>query len=272
MHESPTFRADLYRGTAAYYDRFRLPYPPVLVDDLCRRASVRDTNRLLDLACGPGTVTFALCDRFATVWAIDQEPEAVEFARHKAASLGVSNIRWTAGRAEDVDPDAVFDVVTIGTAVHRLDRRRVADRAMRWLRSGGYLALLWNDTPANGTAPWQHVFAGILADWMHRVGADDRLPADLGEHLTRRPHAAVLADAGFVAIEHHELTEPNDWTVAELIGFVYSTSLLSRSVLGDRAPEFEADLEARLRAVEPSGTFREDTSFAYDLAYRPPAP
>ena len=33
---------------------------------------------------------------------------------------------------------------------------------------------------------------------------------------------------------------------------------------------FEADLRARLVAVEPSGVFREPASFAYDLAYRRP--
>jgi hypothetical protein len=50
---------------------------------------------------------------------------------------------------------------------------------------------------------------------------------------------------------------------------VYSTSLLPRTVLGDRADEFEADFERRMLAVEPSGVFRERTSFAYDLATRP---
>ena len=64
MSGSPFFRSDLYRGTASYYDRFRLPYPDELIEDLCRRTAVTGSGRLLDLACGPGTVTFALSDRF----------------------------------------------------------------------------------------------------------------------------------------------------------------------------------------------------------------
>src|SRR3974377_106012 len=76
----PAFRPDLYRGTPPFYDRFRLPYPPALFAELCERASVSEVGRLLDLACGPGTVTFPLCEEFAEVWAVDQEPEAVEFA------------------------------------------------------------------------------------------------------------------------------------------------------------------------------------------------
>ena len=265
----PTFRPDLYRGTASFYDRFRLPYPVALLEDLCHRASVNDAGRLLDLACGPGTVTLGLNHHFAEVWAVDQEPEAIDFARHKAATLGVRNVRWMVGRAEDVDPHEVFDLVSIGTAFHRLDRRRVADLAMGWLRSGGHLALLWSSSPLNGAAPWQDAFAAIVVDWMQRAGADDRVPADLEAHLSQHPHAIVLEDAGFAVVGRFEFAEFHDWTLPELIGLVYSTSLLPRAVLGDRANAFEADLRERLRAIEPSGVFREHATFAYDLAYRP---
>jgi hypothetical protein len=94
---------------------------------------------------------------------------------------------------------------------------------------------------------------------------------DLGEHLTQLPHTKVLEDAGFVFVGHYEFPEIHDWTPAALIGFVYSTSLLPRSVLGDRTRAFAADLRERLREVEPSGVFREHASFAFDLAHRPPA-
>jgi ubiquinone/menaquinone biosynthesis C-methylase UbiE len=266
---SPAFRTDLYRGTASYYDRYRLPYPSELIDDLCRRTGPSGSGRVLDLACGPGTVTFALHDRFEEVWAVDQEPEAVAFGARKAAALDVHNIRWITGRAEDLDADGVFDLVTIGTAFHRLDRRRVADLAMRRLRPGGHLALLWCATPVDGPEPWQQCLAEIFEDWLQRLDATDRLPADFQEHLDQLPHETVLKDAGFIVEDRYEFSGTYDWTVAELIGFVYSTSLLSRAVLGERAGAFEANLEQRMRAVEPSGAFRERTSFAYDLARRP---
>lgn len=272
MNGPPVFRPDLYRGTAEFYDRFRLPYPPDLVEHLCREASVSGAGRLLDLACGPGTVTFALSDHFVEVWAVDQETETIEFATRKAADQDVQNVRWIAGRAEDVDADEVFELVTIGTAFHRLDRRRVAEQAARWLRSGGHLALLWSNTPLSGAEPWQQVYAATLVDWMQRTGADDRLPPELEGHLVQHPQAAVLTDAGFADVRRYEFPEIHDWTIAALIGLVYSTSLLPRSVLGDRVGAFEADLEARLTAIEPSGIFREYATFAYDLAYRRPHP
>jgi ubiquinone/menaquinone biosynthesis C-methylase UbiE len=266
---SPTFRPDLYRGTAAYYDRFRLPYPAPLIDDLCRRTSAHGSGRLLDVACGPGTATFALCDRFAEVWAVDQEPETIDFASRKAATRGVHNVRWMPGRAEDIDPDEIFDLVTIGTAFHRLDRRRVADLAFRWLRSGGHLALLWSDPPLNGPEPWQHTYTEAVVDWMQRTGTVDRVPPDLETHIAQHPHTTVLHDAGFAIEERFEFVEMHDWTIEALIGMVYSTSLLPRVALDDRADAFEADLRERLLSIESSGIFREHASFAYDLARRP---
>ena len=40
------------------------------------------------------------------------------------------------------------------------------------------------------------------------------------------------------------------------------------SHVGDRAAEFEADLRGRLLAIVPSGVFRDEPSFAYDLGRR----
>jgi len=270
MSRGPEFRTDLYRGTASYYDRYRLPYPDELIEDLCRRTAADGRGRLLDLACGPGTVTFALCHRFSEVWAVDQEPEAVAFGERKAAELGVRNIRWVTGRAEEVDPNEDFDLVTIGTAFHRLDRRRVAARTMQLLRPGRHLALLWSATPLGGESEtWQQRYRKIYAEWLERVSATDRLPADFEQHLEKLPHEKVLRDAGFVVEERYEYAGTHDWSVTELIGLIYSTSLLPQAVLGDRAGKFEAEFAEQMLAIEPSGTFPETTSFAYDLARRP---
>jgi ubiquinone/menaquinone biosynthesis C-methylase UbiE len=265
VSESPAFRTDLYRGTAPYYDEFRLPYPAALVEDLCRRASVRGGGRLLDLACGPGTVTFALADRFDEVVAVDLEDEAIEFAERKAATLGVGNVTWVAGRAEEVETDGAFDLVTIGTAFHRLDRRRVAEKAMRWLRPGGHLALLWSTTPLHEGAEWQRTLRDLVVDWLDRLGATDRVPADLDRHRSEHPHQVVLQDAGFDILGRYEFAGTHEWTADAVIGFVYSTSMLSRAVLGSEVDEFERDVRARL-GTEP---LREDATFAYDLARRP---
>ncbi len=88
---TPQFRSDLYQGTAHYYDRYRLPYPALLIDDLVTRAALSGTGRLLDLACGPGRVTFPLSEHFADVLAIDQEEESVSYAQALAAERGAAS-------------------------------------------------------------------------------------------------------------------------------------------------------------------------------------
>src|SRR5215475_10386153 len=114
----PAFRADLYRGTASAYDRFRPPYPAGLIADLSARTGADGRGRLLDLACGTGQVAFALAACFAEVWALDQEPGMIDLARQKAARSGdAARFRFLTGTAEQLAaPAGHFDLVTVGNA------------------------------------------------------------------------------------------------------------------------------------------------------------
>jgi SAM-dependent methyltransferase len=269
VSSDPEFRPDLYRGTARFYDEFRVAYPHRLLDDLRVRAQITGTGRLLDLACGTGQITFGLASSFAEVWAVDQEPEAVDFARAKALRHGVGNVRWIAGLAEHVDADGAFELVAIGNAFHRLPRRRIAESAMRWLGADGHLALLWCNPPWDGSLDWQRVLADALHRWTREVAATERVPANLDRHLAEEPHVNVLASAGFTIVGEFEFETPYEWSVEKLTGFMYSTSVLSQPALGRHVQVFARDLRERLLAVEPEGVFREDISFAYTLARRP---
>jgi ubiquinone/menaquinone biosynthesis C-methylase UbiE len=269
VSSGPEFRSDLFRGTARFYDEFRVAYPQPLLEDLRVRARIAGAGRLLDLACGTGQITFALVSDFVEIWAVDQEPEAVEFARAKGLRRGVENVRWIAGRAEDVDADGYFELVAIGNAFHRLQRRVIAESAMGWLVPGGHLALLWSNSPWDGTREWQRVMADTVDRWTQEAGATDRVPANLYQHLAEDPHTALLANAGFTIVGEFEFAIPYEWTVEKLAGFMYSTSILSQPALGRNVVAFERDLRARLLAVEPDDVFREDISFSYTLAERP---
>ena len=150
MESRPQFRTDLYKGTASYYDRYRVPYPAPMIQDLVTRAALSGTGRLLDLACGPGRATFALSEYFADVLAIDQEEESVTYAKTLATERGAPHIQWRTGRAEDLDLAGCFELVTVGDAFHRLDRGRIAALATRWLQPSGHIALLWTSLPWQG--------------------------------------------------------------------------------------------------------------------------
>ena len=265
-----SYRKDLYRGTAPYYDRYRPPYPRALLDDLRRRLPVTGKGRLLDLACGTGQIALPLADDFPEVWAVDQEKEAVAHGRSKAAARGAGNIVWVAADAEHVDLRGDFELVTIGNAFHRLDRRLVAARSYSWLVPGGGLALLWGHAPWQGADAWQRAMAELLDVWAKRTGATDRVPAGWEAAMDRDPHAEILRRAGFDYVGRFEFPVQQTWTLTALVGFVYSTSFLNREVLGTHTTTFEQELRGVLFSRAPEGTFREPATFAYELARKSP--
>lgn len=264
------FRTDLYRGTARYYERFRVPYPSALIDDLLGRAEVSGEGRLLDLACGTGQISFGMHRSFEEVWAVDQEPDMIGVGREKAEESGVRNVRFVTSTAEDlVAPEASFHLVAIGNAFQRLRRDIVARNTRRWLRPGGYLALVWSESPWHGEAPWQQAMTTTFDRWMTRMSAQDRVPAGWEKVRAERPDREVLQAAGFEMVGSFEFPVAHQWTPAALIGLVYSTSFLSLPVLGDLTDDFEAELRRELIASDPTGQLWQTISFAYELARRP---
>jgi SAM-dependent methyltransferase len=270
VDDEARFAADLYRGTAAYYDRYRVPYPEAMIGDLVRRARVSGRGRLLDLACGTGQLAFSLRRWFAEVWAVDQEPDMVDLVRAKAAASGAAEVRPVASSAETLraEPES-FELAVIGNAFHRLGRDLVAGRIFGWLEPGGYLALCWSSSPWAGAADWQRALAATLERWTAELGAGHRVPAGWDAERRGRPDIRVLAEAGFEAAGRREFTAEQRWSLAELAGYVRSTSVLPPAVLGGQAGAFDADLAAALGPHGRGGGFTQTVSFAYDLARKP---
>jgi SAM-dependent methyltransferase len=264
------FATDLYRGTAAYYDRYRPQYPEATLTDLIRRAGVSERGRLLDLACGTGHLAFALRRWFGEVWAVDQEPDMVECVGAKAAAAGAWDVRPVVSSAESFDSESdYFDLVVIGNAFHRLDRDLVAGRVLGWLKPGGCLALCWSSGPWAGEEDWQRALSATLDEWQATLGAQGRVPAGWNLPQKRRPDLQLLADAGFEVAGRREFPVEHRWSLPELAGYVRSTSFLPAGVLGDQAAAFDADLAARLGPHSNDGTFTQDASYAYELARKP---
>ena len=267
----PQFAADLYRGTAAYYDRYRLPYPQDMLGDLVWQADVSGRGRLLDLACGTGQLAFPLRSFFAEVWAVDREPGMVQLVQAKAAEAGAKNIRAVAADAETLDAEpGHFELAVIGNAFHRLDRDLVAARLASWVQPGGHVALCWSNGPRSGGEPWQRAFNDALDRWQEQLGVTDRVPANWAEPQRQRPDRQVMTDAGFEAAWRQEFTAEHRWNVPELAGWVRSSSFLPDAALGDQGGAFDAGLAAVLAPFAEDGTFSETVSFACDLYRRPP--
>jgi ubiquinone/menaquinone biosynthesis C-methylase UbiE len=257
--DEPHYPRDLFAGTAAYYARYRPPYPAGFVRELLEAANLDRRELAVDLACGTGQVAFALAPHFRRVHAVDQEPEMVATGRELALAEGLVRITWEVAAVETVQlaPDSV-DLVSIGNAFHRVPRLRLAQAAYQWLRAGGVFVDLSGTTMLAGPEPWQRLVAQTIERW---TPAQTR---PVGGHGARTS-AEVLADAGFAIVRRHTQDLRRTWTLDEIVGYVYSTSVASKRALGPTAGEFETDLRTTLLAHNASGTFEETMQFYFVL-------
>jgi SAM-dependent methyltransferase len=275
MSDEVTFSAGLFQGKAGYYDRFRLPYPDVMIADLVSRTGAAGgAGRLLDLACGTGQLAFALRPWFAEVWAADQEPDMADVVAAKAVTeAGGGRVRPVVASAEDLDaPPGHFSLVVIGNAFHRLRRGLVASRVHGWLQPGGHLALCWSMSGQLGWQDWQQAFNALLARWQTELGGEDRIPAHWEQARRQRPDADVLTAAGFELVAQPEFSLEHRWTVPELAGFARSLSFLPTDALEDHSAAFDQSLAAELAPYAEDGYLTETVSFTYDLARTPLEP
>jgi ubiquinone/menaquinone biosynthesis C-methylase UbiE len=71
-------------------------------------------RRVIDIGCGDGRMAFGCAPYASEVVGVDPDPEAIRLARKKARQLGVTNVRFKVGVAQELPfPDGRFDVVIL---------------------------------------------------------------------------------------------------------------------------------------------------------------
>jgi SAM-dependent methyltransferase len=265
----PLFPQDAFSGTSDYYQKYRLPYPRRMLEDLLARSACSGRGRLLDLACGPGRVTIPIAPQFAEVIAVDLEPEMIEAARRRGLATSAHHIRWHVGYAEELDiPDSSIELITIGEAFHRLDQRRILELALRWLSPGGSIATLGCFSVLSGREPWQRIVKETVCMWTGTRPESLGAGPTTGQGYGPEHQARVFREAGLADVENVSFTEPHAWALNEILGFLYSTSVCSKALLKEKAEGFERDLRAKLLAHDSSGIYREETEWGFTLGRR----
>jgi cyclopropane fatty-acyl-phospholipid synthase-like methyltransferase len=84
----------LFAGSAHYYEQGRLPNAPGLTEAFEKALGLNGRGRLLDVGCGPGTVTLRLASLFEEVVGLDADAGMIEEARRLASERAVTNARW----------------------------------------------------------------------------------------------------------------------------------------------------------------------------------
>jgi ubiquinone/menaquinone biosynthesis C-methylase UbiE len=99
------------------------------------------TDRVLDVACGPGFLTMAFARVAERVDGLDATDVFLAHARAEAQSRGLANVAFRSGDAENLPfDDARFDVVSCRAAFHHFERPdRVLAEMQRVAKVGGRL-------------------------------------------------------------------------------------------------------------------------------------
>jgi SAM-dependent methyltransferase len=264
----------LYAGGAAHYGIGRMPYPPALAEALRVELGLDGTGRLLDVGCGPGSLTRLLAPYFGATVGVDADRDMIA----EADRSGFPGIEWRQLRAEDLPAGlGTFRVVTFAQSFHWMDQPVVARRVRPMIEPGG---------------AWVHVFAtthrGVDGDdplphprppW---DGIDDLVTAYLGPARragrgtlasgTRSGEEDVMREAGFTGPTRLEVVRGEVVTRGsdEIVSAVFSLSSSVPHLFGDRLGDFENELRGLLKASSPDGVFAERTREIALVIWRPP--
>lgn len=265
-----TYRESLFAGTAAYYARYRPPYPLQLIKDIAAHYRLDGKGRLLDLGCGPGTLTLPLSRHFESTLAIDIDSGMIEEAQRIQQYISEFRQRaidWCVMPAEAISRAlGTFRLVTCGSSFHWMDRDLVLQRIQEVLEPGCGIALVgglsgWLDGPQD----WHKVITETIRRYLgdrRRAGNQFFEPGERFEQ--------TLPRNGWTVELERDYSVTLDWDLDSIMGHLWSTSFANRALFGDRADEFEEELRSELLNLNQRGTFRETGEFGL-VCGRPPA-
>ena len=225
---------------------------------------LRRGMRVLDVGCGPGSITRGLAERVAPgeVVGVDLSRETLESARRDAAARGLDNLRYEEGSVYALPfPDASFDVAYAHQVIQHLREREAALREMlRVVRPGGLLAIRevdWETVAYWPREPWIDRFVDVHLKTWYRNGGE---PA-MGRQLRALFNAAGVDDLRVTASVWCYTTPADtiEW------GESYAERLLT-SPMGERMIEYgfasRADVESMAAAFR-AWSIHPDAAWAF---------
>lgn len=117
---------------------------------------------------------------------------------------------------------------------------------------------------------WKRVVDEVVRKWTGRsTRKRDTCEISPPQGGPAKSFQEILREAGFESIEDCYFPHSHVWTLDSIIGYLYSTSICSKTILGDRAEAFEAELKNALATVDSEGHFLDTMNFKYTLGRKP---
>lgn len=158
---------------------------------------LKSGDTILDVGCGPGTITADLARRTSPgrVTALEITEAALNLAKAEIAGRRLNNVDFTVGDVHDLDfADHTFDVVHAHQVLQHLADPVAALREMRRVtKPGGVIAVRDSDYAAFTWFPESPALDQWLALYQTVARANGGEP-DAGRRLLSWAHAAGLSD------------------------------------------------------------------------------
>ena len=208
---------------------------------------LRRGARVLDVGCGPGTITADLATRVApgVVIGVEPTPGPLEDARAHAAAVGVENVTFAVGDVYALDfPDGAFDVVHAHQVLQHLGDPIAALREMLRVcapngvvaaRDADYAAMTWY--PADPRLDrWLTIYRAIA----HGNGAEP----DAGRRMLAWANAAGAAEVtASASVWCYATPDDRAWWGGMWADRILTSAITRQAIAGGHADE------AELRAI-----------------------
>jgi SAM-dependent methyltransferase len=236
-----------FASTVEFYTRCREPYPPEFFQTVAERLALQGDEALLDVGCGPGPLAIGFAPFVGSCTGLDSEADMIKAARAAAESVGV-RLTLHPGRIEDFPTDQIFDMVTLGRALHWLDRDTTIQVLERIVSERGHVLICGATSIEVPQSEWLKPYLKICNSW-----------SDDPERKRYRIEAQEwFAGSRFSKLDDISVTYAQHVSIDDLIGRALSKSNTSPSVVGRWQAEFEAAIRAVLEPFSQDGVLEEE--------------
>jgi SAM-dependent methyltransferase len=253
-----------FASTVELYEDLRPPYPDEIFHAVALQLNVSKQQALIDLGTGPGLLALGFAPYVGRIVGVDPEPEMLAAAKLAAARVG-QNLTLIECKAEAL-PDDVgsFDVVTIGRALHWMDRAGALRQFERLVARDGAIAVCASYSARDARNPWLEDYNAARRAWS---------PATLWEESgtgarTHRDLAAFFAGTAFHVADVIKVESRQEISTRDLARRVLTFSSSSPAALGDNADAMLRDVEQRLAPFGRNGVITEIVVSAAQIVTR----
>lgn len=257
-----TSHASRFQSTVPFYTRYRLAYPPRLIERVMELTGLAAGDAVLDLGTGPGFLAVPFAAAGMRVTAVDPESSMLAAAGEAARAAGVT-LTLISAASDDLTPGmGPFRLVTMGRSFHWMDRAATLDRLDGMIAPAGAIVLFEDAHPKTAENAW----LDVLNDVASRYGRDDEPVISERKSPAYRSHESFLLASRFNVLEAISIILRRPISVAEILGRALSMSTCSPEKLGSRIGAFESDLRG---ALADKGELTEIATLTALIARRP---